>query len=614
MSKFIRILALFLAMLMLPVFAFSEETAGYTVEEKTFPCLRCFSDAEEPAESEMTLAFVNGSDIPYVKLSEYMAFLSSLFRDMGKGEIVYSIAASEQPAHIYSVTRADNKSFMIFNPEDDTIILSGSNFVNDAGVTALVTVIDLPEPKELDYKELLEKAVEMQQSGQYSQEEIKAAILPEEEDSAPEMFRLSGRTFNQFGKIVKIPLADYSIDMFTLDGECYIPMQTMCDLLLSLQYIHLVFNGEKIVCTVFGEEFITQMYTAEPREMSPEFAEFNYNELLLLLDTCYGLKDDHHISSFREMVLYNEDLNALTGSTDPKAFDSALTTLLMTYLDDGHSGFIKPSWRSGNMDAASTVSLMASFGRSYQAKLRLGNRLAEARKVYYPDGVPGYEEVGDTAFVTFDNFSVKYNDYKEYYRLDSIDPAEDTIQLISYANRQIRREGSPVRNIVLDLSQNGGGNANAAVFAIHWFTGEAVTALRDTLTGSETIMSYYADVDLDGICKDDSDDTVSGGDYNLYCLISGSSFSCGNLAPAAFKAAGTVTLLGQRSGGGSCVVLPCTSASGTVFMISGTKQLATVRNGSFYNIDEGIEPDFILSRLESFYDRAALVEYIHGLK
>ena len=48
--------------------------------------------------------------------------------------------------------------------------------------------------------------------------------------------------------------------------------------------------------------------------------------------------------------------------------------------------------------------------------------------------------------------------------------------------------------------------------------------------------------------------------------------------------------------------------------MSGTKQLATVQNGSFYNIDEGIEPDFVLSRPESFYDRPALVEYINSLK
>lgn len=164
------------------------------------------------------------------------------------------------------------------------------------------------------------------------------------------------------------------------------------------------------------------------------------------------------------------------------------------------------------------------------------------------------------------------------------------------------------------MSVNGGGAADAAVFVISWLNGEAVLALRDTLTGSETITSYYADVNLDGQSNGGTEDTVSGGEYNLYCLISGNSFSCGNLVPAALKASGTVTLLGQRSGGGSCVVLPCTSASGAIFAISGPKQLATVRNGSFYNIDEGIDPDFILFRTESYYDRPALVEYIHSLK
>lgn len=152
------------------------------------------------------------------------------------------------------------------------------------------------------------------------------------------------------------------------------------------------------------------------------------------------------------------------------------------------------------------------------------------------------------------------------------------------------------------------------MFVLSWFNGEALLALRDTLTGSETITNYYADVNLDGKSNGGAEDTVSGGDYNLYCLISGNSFSCGNLVPAALRATGTVTLLGRRSGGGSCVVLPCTSASGAVFTISGLKQLAAVLNGSFYNIDEGIVPDYTLTQPESYYDRHALVEYIHTLK
>ena len=613
-NSFIRMTALLLAFLMLPLFTFAEETAVYALEAKAFPLRQCLDDEKEPAESEMTLYFVNGGDVPYVKLSEYMVFLRRLFSDMNKGDIEFVITSSEHLPHLFSISRADNHSIMVLNTEEDSILLSGSNFLNDAGVTALVTVIDLPEPEEFDVAALLEQAMKMKESGQYTDEEIQAAIQRKENDSGPVMFTPSGKSFNQFGTIAKIPLADYAIDLIAAEGECYVPMQTLSDLLLSLQYVHLVFTGEEILCAAYGTEFIQRMYTAAPEQMSPGFAQFNYQELMLLLDTYYGLKEEHHIGAFQDTVLYNADLLALVGDTDPKAFDSALATLLMTYLDDGHSGFLKSSWRSGEMDGVSVISLLTSFGRSSRTKLHTKNRFTDAREAFYPDGVPGYEEIGDTAFITFDGFSMAHEDEKEYYKLESIDPAGDTFQLISYANQQIRREDSPVKNIVLDLSLNGGGHADAAVFVISWFSKEAVLALRDTLTGSETITSYFADINLDGKSKGDADDTVSGGDYHLYCLISGNSFSCGNLVPAAFKATGDVTLLGQRSGGGSCVVLPCTSASGAVFAISGPKQLATVRNGSFYNIDEGIDPDYILSHPDSFYDRPALVEYIHTLK
>ena len=105
-----------------------------------------------------------------------------------------------------------------------------------------------------------------------------------------------------------------------------------------------------------------------------------------------------------------------------------------------------------------------------------------------------------------------------------------------------------------------------------------------------------------------------GSKYRLFCQTSPISFSCGNLVPAIFRQAGNVTLIGQRTGGGSNGGLPATSASGTLFQISGNLQIATVRNGAFYNVDTGIEPHVRLNYPESFYDRESLVEMIHSLK
>ena len=90
-----------------------------------------------------------------------------------------------------------------------------------------------------------------------------------------------------------------------------------------------MFNGEKVIDSGFSSEHIKQMYTAAPREMSPELAKFNFSELMLLMDNCYGLKEEHRIRSFLNMVIFNKDLHALLAGTDPKAFDAALTTLLM---------------------------------------------------------------------------------------------------------------------------------------------------------------------------------------------------------------------------------------------------------------------------------------------
>ena len=166
---------------------------------------------------------------------------------------------------------------------------------------------------------------------------------------------------------------------------------------------------------------------------------------------------------------------------------------------------------------------------------------------------------------------------------------------------------------MIDLSNNGGGASNAAVYVIAMVLGRANIALKDTFTGAETVMRIGADLELNEDYNSHLKALVPLG-YKVWCLTCSKSFSCGNLVPAALKMSEQVPIVGQASGGGSCVVLPCTTASGTMFQISGNLQLSTVRNGSFYNIDQGIEPDVPLLWPESFYDREALVEYLHTLK
>jgi C-terminal processing protease CtpA/Prc len=185
----------------------------------------------------------------------------------------------------------------------------------------------------------------------------------------------------------------------------------------------------------------------------------------------------------------------------------------------------------------------------------------------------------------------------------------NTIGLIIKAHAMINRENSPIENVVLDLSCNPGGAADTAIFTLAWLLGDASLGMKDTMTGAMTTSTYRADVNRDRVF--DEKDSVTG--KNLYCLISPISFSCGNLVPCILKESGMVTLLGRTSGGGSNVVLNVSSPWGTSFQISGSKRISFLKNGSFYDVDRGADPDFVLTGPEKYYDRQALTDYINSL-
>lgn len=150
----------------------------------------------------------------------------------------------------------------------------------------------------------------------------------------------------------------------------------------------------------------------------------------------------------------------------------------------------------------------------------------------------------------------------------------------------------------------------AAIFIMAWLQDVGKVTVKNTLTGSQSVCSYEADINFDG--KFDEADHLPS-DLNLYCLTSKASFSCGNLLPAAFKESSDITLIGRTTGGGSCIVRPAITVIGTQYQISGASQISSVRNRSFYNVDQGIEPDFVISKMDTFYDREKLVDFIHGL-
>ncbi|MBR0449774.1 MAG: hypothetical protein IIX30_03055, partial [Clostridia bacterium] len=223
-------------------------------------------------------------------------------------------------------------------------------------------------------------------------------------------------------------------------------------------------------------------------------------------------------------------------------------------------------------------------------------------------GVEGYYEDGNTAYITFDSFTIDSSRFEDYEN-GVIPEVNDTMGLIIYAHSQITREGSPIENVVLDLSCNGGGTFDSAAYVVAWMLGYCEFHITNPITNGFSTCTYMVDVNLDH--EFDERDTIS--DKNLYCIISPLSFSCGNLVPALLKESGMVTLIGDTSGGGACSVQIASTADGSIFNISSPNKISVVSNGSYYTVDRGIEPHAYIRKPENYFKRDELTDYINAM-
>ena len=132
--------------------------------------------------------------------------------------------------------------------------------------------------------------------------------------------------------------------------------------------------------------------------------------------------------------------------------------------------------------------------------------------------------------------------------------------------------------------------------------------VEDTMTGAYVHESFKADANLDGVF--DKKDSLAG--YNLFCITSPCTFSCGNLASSELKNSHVVTMLGQISGGGTCIVIPLSLADGTLIRTSSCRRMSYIKNGALYDIDLGAEPDIFIGKPSVLYDRETLTHYINS--
>jgi len=591
LKRFLSVLVCLCLLLSCCAASLAEAPAAHRLEKKTVPF---YVENSGKIYDEVPLWLADGiNDLPYMDLMTLPDVLNALFSVMW---------ADEKPVERYTgaYDASLNQYLLTYTP-------TGANILFDLNTNSMVI---------LDY-DLLDSA-------EGSQPMDLLAFSTFTENGLPNTYeRVSRSQLVRAGEPQIVSLEDYDIPVISQDNQILLPMQTLMNLLLSVPLGQLLcYNGEGIFFgsseMLFSDAYNAELgqiertytelgdlyYSVPQAKRSRELAEYGVGELCLEMDCFYGLKEAHHIENFYSLLINTGLLGDLL-DPDPAKADQAVQTLINSYLDDQHSAYLGNSSMTGK-----DVNISVPYGYSNLNYANLMDMYNQFQNALMPDGRSAYQEIGDTAYVSFDEFKMKSG--LDYYDLDldSQFAIQDTVSLMMYAHHQITREDSPIKNVVLDLTMNPGGHVDAAIFVIGWFLGEAQLSLVHTFSGAQATNVYRVDANLDRVF-DEKDSLYQN--YNLYCLCSPLSFSCGNLVPWAYHMSGMVTLIGDTTGGGSCNVQPLATAWGTILQTSGPCRLSFIKNGSYYDIDQGVTPDLHLSKTSHFFDREFLTETIHNL-
>ena len=324
-------------------------------------------------------------------------------------------------------------------------------------------------------------------------------------------------------------------------------------------------------------------------------AEYNYRNLCLLFDKNYCLKERRtevgkdNIGAFINDSIFKAGLGFDLLSTDTATYDTALEKFLMGYIDDGHTVYHEPSMYQSYASISQYKNLLRSFIGPRNKAL---NDIIAARKedrkaaggkegVFYVTVKEGDVDKDKMAVIVFDYFLQSNpgnsTDLKDIAGLN-------TYWFLTKAFEDIATH-TDVKNVVIDLSCNGGGVIQQCMLALCFLrdTDEFFMAEKNHLDNS--VAKFYYSINTGSA-------TSLKKNYNFYVLTSGYSFSCGNFFPAVCHYQLGVPVVGQKSGGGGGVVKPTQTSDGALFQTSASAEMCAIdANGNYVCIDAGVPVD-----------------------
>ena len=555
---------------------------------KQIPVLRSSLDSTETANLRV---YEDLPNVPYINVKEFYDQFYLVNTDLTQG------MTCAQDGGNYTLTNIAGKT-AIFDVDADTIYAAN---LEDFITSAYSLQVSMSCSVDKNYPFVMMKEV------------------TEPEDSTP----------------ITLSLGDYGIDLRGDETGVYAPLATVSDIFASAETYRVVYSGKKIYTADYSglyvptpalntdPDFITDVETDHPADL----ADFTYRELCFNIDLWYGqpgqewVHDDLQTMKLDELLTAKyPDIKENLLSTEFNTYFAGMLNLINGILFDGGHTTLASRLLSEDQDLASyAVRTMTDkdyawkFIESQIVKPRQTERRVATRDAAYGDNY--YIEQGDTAMIRFDSFVVDFEGWKAFYAGNGDRPLKfnqggketyDTVGVV-LSGLERAKQNPEIKNIIIDMSCNGGGDS-AAMNAIEWImTGKGYIRFNSRITQRQKTVNAQFDMNFDG--KFDENDVSPYTGYNYGVLTSNYAFSCGNAYPWFMHENGAM-ILGQKSSGGACAIR-LSSAAGVEFACSAAS--SSIVSDSGENVDFGCPLDADLTvegenPYENFYDLSLLSE------
>lgn len=406
---------------------------------------------------------------------------------------------------------------------------------------------------------------------------------------------------------LKFELKELGYNFYYRENKVLVPFSIMNFLFCSVNYYNLHFTADGIygeylfvygknphVDDVYKKEYIGKIVTEEERLD-------NYRLLKFMMKYYYGLGDKtEELEKYKDAFL----------STDPEIYTDAYYRFINLYLNELHSAVVRTPYTFDYSKLDRTKYISSENVKSSNTINSLID--AKNKSSHSQDKLPIVRFYDYLAIIHINEFKTGTNE--ELYNSDGSVKSNaylyDTYFLARYAFDEIKRHPE-VTDVIIDLANNGGGNGAAMIKLLGFFTDDEVLYSSFNYLNNRIISTGYK-VDLKG---DDSYSKKSyAGDYNYYILASEYTYSAANIFTGTCVNMGIATLIGNRTGGGACAILPVLMPDGTSFQISGPTQLVILKNKDtfeYQSVEKGVDIDpYNIIPYEKFYDDEYLIKFI----